>query len=196
MQPGYGYGYGYAPMPPQRSTTPRTLGTLSMVFGGLVVATSLFGLLTSGRVGSFMHVDASQQPAFDRYVDEIHTPSMIVSATMLVMSIWLFVIGTGQRAYKRWAVKQSLAWGAVAILVVIGNFIVQLTVIMPALDRFIDAISHGASVPASGAMKFGIVLGVGFYVPYPIVMLTSFRKPHIVEAMDQPPQAGGAADVF
>ena len=189
-----GYGYG-VPMAPARSTTPKTMGTLSMVFGGIVTVTSGLGLALGKQIGQFSQVNESQKEAFDAYLREIHGTSMALSAMMLVMSIALFVIGTGQRGYKKWAIKASQVWGAVALVCLLVNLTVQITVILPALDRFIERISHGGvKLPIGGIMKVSTVIGVLFYAPYPIIMITAFRKPEVKAAMD--PQASAAANVF
>ena len=185
-------------MGPPRSTAPRTLGTLSMVFGGLITATSFFGLVFGKQIGQMSQVQPSQQEAFDQYIREIHGVSTGLSAMMLVMSIALFIIGTGQRGFKRWAINASIIWGAVALVCLAINLIVQLTVILPALDRFIERISHGGSVklPLGNIMKVSTIVGVLFYAPYPIILIAAFRKPNVREVMDQPPKPTPAADVF
>jgi hypothetical protein len=199
MQPGYpGYGYGYGmPMVPQKSATPRTLGTLSMTFGGIIAALNLIGVLAGKQFNAMMKVEASQQEAFDQYLREVHNASLALGVVMLVMSIALFVIGTGQRGYKRWAVTASVAWGIAALVFLVINLFVQLTVILPALDRFIEAISHG-NMPGqmNGIMKVSALLGLAFYAPYPIILIVAFRRPHNIQAMDQPPEPTPAAGVF
>jgi hypothetical protein len=206
MQPGYpgygtppGYGYGYGmPQAPMKSTTPKTLGTLSMVFGGIVAAMNLIGLAAGKQLGSMMQVRPGQEEAFQRYLSEVHGASMALGVVMFLMSAVLFVIGTGQRSYKRWAVKASIVWGILALVVLFADLIVQFTVMMPALDRFIEAISHGNGVaaPVSGIMKISAILGLAFYAPFPIILIAAFRKPVNVQAMDQPPQETPAANVF
>jgi hypothetical protein len=198
MQPGYpGYGYyGGMPMGPQKSTAPKTLGVCSMSFGAIVAVISLFNLATGGK--GFTGVQPSQQEAFDRYLDAVHGTSLVISLMMFVMSVALFVVGTGQRGYKRWAVGASQIWGITAIVVFIVNATLQFTVILPALTKFIDEISHGSSAaaPIANAMKFGFVIGLALYLPYPFILIAAFRKPAVREAMDQPPKPTPAADVF
>ncbi|HUJ59857.1 MAG TPA: hypothetical protein VLX92_15240 [Kofleriaceae bacterium] len=182
--PGHGYpGYGY---PPPRSPAPRTLGTLSIIFGSVVSLLSLVGLVVGRQLAGFT-VRASQQEAFERYLREVHGASRLLSALMLMMSIALIYIGLQQRAYKRAAVRASITWGIVALAVLVVQIFVQLTVIGPALDRFVDAISQGPQiVPMSGIMKFSSLFGVAFYAPYPIILIATFRKPKFVAIMDQP----------
>jgi hypothetical protein len=190
-------GYGGYPPPPPRSTTPRTLGTLSMVFGGIVSFLSLINLALGKQVGSFTQVNESQREAFDHYLAEVHGASMGLAAMMLVMSIALFVIGTGQRGYKKWAVSASVIWGVLALVCLGIQLFVQLTVMMPALDRFVEMISHGnMPVPIGTIMKVAMVFGLVFYAPYPIIMIVSFRKPDVLASMGGTPVENPAANVF
>jgi len=178
------YGYGGVPM---KTSTPRTMGTLSMVFGAIVVCTSIFGAL--GGQMSFTKMPPGQQAAFERYIAATHTFTVVQALIMLVMAASLFYIGTGQRGYKRWAAGASVKWGVAALAVVVFNIIGAVTYTMPALDTFINEISHGNS-PAAGAigvaMKVGVFMGFAFNLPYPIIMISVFRKPQNVDAMDQP----------
>jgi hypothetical protein len=198
QQPGYGYGYGYAPMPPQRPSAPRTFGILSMIFSGFVALSSLFSLATGGgQLGAMNNPPPGQKEAFEHLMHAIRTPSMIGATMFLVMSVWLFVIGTGQRTYKRWAVKQSVIWSVVALVALVGYFIMQMTMVLPALNQFAQEIAHDEiAKPIANLMKVMLFVGSALYAPYPLVLLFNFRKPHIVQAMDQPPQATPAAAVF
>lgn len=199
MNPGHlppppGYGWSQQPMatpygyPPMKSSTPRTLGLLSMIFGGLVTATSLFGLLAGKQLGTFS-VQPSQREAFDRYLQEIHGYSMVQAAIMLVMSVALFYIGTGQRSYKRWAAGASVKWAIAAFAVLVFNVIGTVVWVMPAMEHLMQNLPHGRvdTGPIAAGMKIGMVVGLGAYLPYPIVLLSAFRKPEVVAAMDQPP---------
>src|SRR6187431_1803011 len=103
----YGQGYGM-PMPPRRAGAPKDMGTLSIIFGAIVFALSLVNLATGGKFGMFTKVDASQQAAFDRYLAEVHSAAVALGLMMLVMATALFVIGFGQKGYKRWARKASI----------------------------------------------------------------------------------------
>jgi hypothetical protein len=188
--PGYGDppGYGYPPAGPIKSSTPRTLGTLSMVFGGLVAAMSLFGALAGKTFGTMMDTNRISKAAFERYLAEIHTATMTMSLLMAALSIALIYIGTGQRSYQRWAVRASIWWGIAALVFLVVQLIVQVAVVLPAIDRLMADIGNRQFRETMGmAMKVGIFGGMVFYAPYPILLIASFRKPANVEAMDQPP---------
>ena len=182
--PGYGYGYGG----PVKSQTPRTLGLLSMIFGGIVICTSLFGLITGGQMGTFS-VQPSQRAAFEAYAHELHGYTIAQSSIMLLMSIALVVIGTGQRSYQRWAVGASIKWSIAAFAVIAFNAVGTVVWVLPAMDHLLsnlpaNPINNSSMAPA---MKMMIFLGLGANLPYPIILFSAFRKPHNVAAMDQPP---------
>ncbi len=186
---GYGYppGYGY-PQAPIKSSTPRTLGTLSMVFGGIVVALSLFGLLAGNSFSGMIDHSHISKDAWNRYMSDVKGASMAMSGLMLAMSAALFYIGTGQRSYQRWAVRASVWWGIAAIAYLVLQLIVNLTVVLPAMDRLLEAVSSSRMRGTmSATMKIGVFSGLAFYLPYPIVMIVAFRKQANVDAMDQPP---------
>jgi hypothetical protein len=179
---------GYPPPMPRKSGTPRTLGMLSIIFGSIIGAMSLFNLVAGKQLGLMMQPTSSQKELFERFTDEVHTVSMVQGAVMLVMSIVLIYIGTGQRKYMRWAAGASVKWGIVALLYLVANAVIQFTVVIPATNRLMESISHGglASVPMGGIMKFAAFLGIAMYAAFPIILISAFRKPHNIAAMDQP----------
>jgi hypothetical protein len=177
--------HGY-PVP--KPAAPRTLGTLSIIFGSIVGAMSLFSLVAGKQLGSMMQTTGSQKAAFEQYMSEIQTVSMVQSGVMLVMSLALVWLGLGQRRYQRWAAAASVKWGVLALGYLVMMLIVQFVVVVPALDRFMAAISHGmgAQLPMGGIMKISLFLGLAFYAPFPIILILQFRKPKNLEAMNEP----------
>ncbi len=187
MNPAYMAGYGMQQQQ-YRSGTPRTLGLLSMIFGGIVAVMSFFGLVAGSQFGGMMQTTASQKEYFDVYMAQTHTVAVAQSAVMLLMSVILIFIGNAQRKYLRWAVGATVKWSLAGLVYLVLNAIVQFVVVMPALDRFIASISHGGleSLPMGGIMKFSALIGIAMYAAYPLVMLSAFRKPHNIASMDQP----------
>jgi hypothetical protein len=175
------------PYPNFKPSAPRTLGTLSIVFGSIVGVFSLFGLLAGTQLGMMMQPDGSQREAFERYTSEIHGVGLANNAAFLVMSLVLLYIGTGQRKYARWAGAASVKWGMAALCWLAVFAVFHFTVVMPAMDRYLGAISHQLNgMPLGGIMKFSSVLAIAIYAPYPIILIATFRKPHIVAAMSEP----------
>ena len=187
MNPAYSPA-GYGMHQQYRSGTPRTLGLLSIIFGSIVAVMSFFGLVAGTQVGGMMQTTASQKEYFDIYMEQTHTVAVAQSAIMLLMSIILIYVGTGQRKYMRWAVGATMKWSIAGLVYLLANAVVQFTVVMPALDRFVASISHGGleSLPMGGIMKFSALIGIAMYAAYPLVMIAAFRKPQNVASMDQP----------
>ncbi len=174
--------------PVPKSSTPRTLGTLSIIFGSIVTALSLFSVIGGKQLGAMMQTQPGQQEAFAEYMNEIATVSTLQNVVMLGMSIALIYLGIGQRKYMRWAASASVKWGVVALIYLLVILVVQAVVVLPAMERFMDAISQGhmKALPMGGIMKVSLFLGLAFYAPFPIILIAAFRKPRNLDAMDQP----------
>jgi len=180
MQPQPGLApYGYAP----RTNAPRTIGILSIIFGSIVTCTSLFGVFGQ-QLGAAMQPNRMGREAFEQFSAEVHGWSVGLALVMMAMSLALLFIGIGQRGYKRWAVRASVTWGVIALLVLVAQAIIQFSVMMPAMEHMMDALPHG-DMPMGPIMKVSALLGIAFYAPYPIVLIVCFRKPGIVSSMDK-----------
>jgi len=169
---------------PYRSTAPRTLGVLSIVFGSIVSVLSLVNILVGKSLGLSMQPSHHQREVMEQFSAEVHGWSVAIGLVMLAMSVALVVIGTRQRAYKRSAVRASVIWGVLALAVLVFQVFVQLGVMLPAMERMIDSLPHN-DLPMGPIMKVSALFGLAFYAPYPIVMIMCFRKPSIVAVMDQ-----------
>ena len=76
---------------------------------------------------------------------------------------------------------------AAALVYLVVQLIVQLVVMLPAIDHLMADIGNRQFRDTMGmVMKVSIFSSVIFYAPYPIILLTAFRKPANVDAMDQP----------
>lgn len=169
-----------------RPSSPRVLGILSIVFGSIVVAFSLFGLAAAG-LGSDMMGSRAARRAFEVYAAELQPWSTIATIVMIGMSLALLFIGIGQRGYRQWAQRAAVAWAIAALVVLAGQFAFHFLVTTPALDRFIAGLQRHSPV---GDMMSGMGTGLGFaslffYAPYPIIMLVLMRKPAVVAAMTE-----------
>ncbi len=184
--------------PPQRPPgAPKVFGILSIIFGCLVVVTSLFGIASafSGKPMFTPDMPGGGE-GFARALEQFHRDtrwaSLAQGLVMTVMSVALILIGNGQMKYRRWAAGASVKWGIVALLVLVGQAIVNFTIMGPAMDRYmkalIDAMPNSGSMPdlggvMGGAMKFGLFAGLVVNAVYPILLIVTFRKPRNVDAM-------------
>jgi hypothetical protein len=120
------------------------------------------------------------------YLHAIRTPSLIQSLFYVAMSVWLICLGVGQRRYRAWAARQSVIWGVVGLVFLVGVVVTYLTVIGPAAQRMMDEVMrHSGMMKGFGSiMRWAGISGIVFYVPYPIILIVVFRKPAIVSAMN------------
>jgi hypothetical protein len=163
------------------------LGTLSIVFGAVTAAFSLFGVIGgSAGMAGMMNPGHADQTVIQDYLHAIRTPSLIQSLVFVVMSVWLLCLGLGQRRYRAWAARQSVIWGVVGLLVLVGAVVIHFVVTGPAAERMMNEVMRHSGLPNGfGAiMRWAGISGLVFYVPYPIVLLVTFRKPAIIGAMN------------
>src|ERR1041385_8533427 len=87
------------PRPPEPSGIPRTLGVLSIVFGGLVALRSLAHVVLAGRPFLF----ARQQAIPDHVLEltrRLAPYTQTVGGMMLIMSVALLIIWIGPYGYR------------------------------------------------------------------------------------------------
>jgi hypothetical protein len=187
MTSGPGPAVPYAYSPPYPPSSPQTLGTLSIVFGAIVGVFSLLNLLGIGRGLAMMTNARTNADAVRNYLDAIQTSSMIQSLAFVAMSTWLVMLGVGQRRYRRWAARQSVLWAAAGFAVLAGVVIMNIVVLGPASQRFMDETLRHSHLPQGfGAiMRWAGLFGIAFYLPWPIILLVTFRQPKIISAMSQ-----------
>jgi hypothetical protein len=181
--------WGRGPQGPQLPKAPKILGVLSIVFGSIVAAFSVYGVFSSG--GGGLRFTEGLPPraieALDRFVAETRVASTIQSGAFLIMSLALIWIGMQQRKYREVAVKASIVWGAIALVVLVAATFQQMFVFAPAMERFMDTLAeYGApNIYAGGMGKLISFLSLVLYAPYPIVLIVTFRKPQIVGVMKE-----------
>lgn len=167
-----------------KPSSPRVLGILSIVFGAIVIAFSLFGLVSNAS-GLGVGALRGHEAALAHYMERLQPMATIMGVLMLAMSGALLWIGIGQRAYRRWARSASLVWGAVALVVLAAQFYWQITAAGPALTEFMTDLGLSTRVVGSGLGQSMGFVTLFFYLPYPIILLVFFRRPSIVAAMDR-----------
>lgn len=123
--------------------------------------------------------------AMQEYLQAIRIPSLINSLLFIAMSVWLILLGVGQRRYRAWAARQSVIWGILGLAVVVSMIVVYFTITGPAAQRMMDQMTlySGAHNPMRGVMSWAGLFGMVFYLPWPIILIVTFRKPAVVSAM-------------
>src|SRR5207245_11110025 len=99
--------------PPQTSGVPKTLGILSIVFGGLVTLGSLAGLATGAmfRAMPMAKFDQSQKDLPFNPIElqqRLQPYQQTDAGLMLIMSIALVIIGIGLVKYRQAARKAAV----------------------------------------------------------------------------------------
>ena len=179
-------------LPGEVPKAPKVLGILSIVFGGIVALFTLFNVVAGaspdfgsmgGTMGGFD--SAAVVEAEEQFAEETRTTSLISGLLNLVMAVSLIFIGIGQFKYKKWAAPASVKWGIVALLVLVVDAVIQFTVTLPAMEElFTRLMAAEPDLPdVRGVIKAASVVPLLLNLPYPIILITIFRKPKVVAAM-------------
>lgn len=181
--------------------TPVILGVLSMVFGGLVAAWSLFGLLTqsmvkdfSGTFGSAMMKLGPPRPGapdpqammaeMTKMMEALTPYVYTLTGGMLAMSLLLGVVGYGLYRRQAWSRPAALLWAAGALAFIPFQLYVQLAIVMPRTQAMMAAAFHNDKLTAGmmdsfAGMQTGItvVTHILFYAPFPVILLILMGRP-------------------
>ena len=145
-----------------RPTSVTVFGVLNIVFGGLGLLCTPFGMIATFVLPDFLN----QSPGFRNW--------LILSYVIgLACTIWLLVLGIGLLNLKRWSRRGSIAYGWFAIVFGIIGMIV----------RF-GALAGGGLSPSGEAIPgfIGGIFGGLIGLAYPIVLLVFMNKPAAVES--------------
>ena len=178
--------------------TPLTLGVLCIVFGSATALWKGFQLLLNGMSGSTMKGFTSLMAAAPRRPGQ-PDPAVLLAKTeamvkqllpytsallgaMLLFSLALIVIGIGMYKRQMWARTAAIGWSALALVYVLVEIVVQLTVIQPRTREMMKEML--ASMPEGGAGGAAMMNAIGgaqgvivvaaallFWAPFPIVLL-------------------------
>ncbi len=167
---------------------PQSFGTLSIVFGSLVLLWTLAQLgLAATSTGE---VDpAIVDPAARELVARAQHFGLLQPLLLAPASAALIWVGSGQRGYRRWALRASLGWAA-AGLGVLGILVVHALAIQMPLAREVIELSlpSGPEAEATRAIALGtawavVALEILPFLPYPLVLLWYFRREDVRAAM-------------
>src|SRR5690349_22665125 len=101
------------PRPPEPSGIPRTIGILSIVFGGLTTLQSLSSVLFAGRP-FLMRNQRAMAGHLIELTRRVAPYAQTEGGVMLIMSVALLVIGIGLVGYREAARKAAIVWSIVA----------------------------------------------------------------------------------
>jgi hypothetical protein len=168
------YPYGSAAAPPPSSGAPRTLGILSIVFAGLLIASSLWSFVSAISTAAMGPVLASFFPTAGMPPDVLLRWAICTAATaglMLFMSSALLATGIGLVKRRGWAYLWTNVWAWVSFPVLVVRLLVWHLGVEPATATAVAAI-----VPAGAALHGRHFLGFEdawcmLLAVYPILLL-------------------------
>lgn len=145
-----------------RSSIPKVIGILMIIFASLGLLFSLIG---------FGGTDFSTEGLSPEFVDKLNsakTFQLVTSVLGLVIGALHLFTGIACVRYKSTAPKLALIYGVAAILNVIIGLIVMYTFVKPALDV----------VPGAGAALGAVFLIIGIIgMAWPIIVLALMTRP-------------------
>lgn len=187
-----------------RPGAPKAYGVLSIIFGSIVLLFSLLGSCTQlaqkdrGQLTGALMGMGSGDPkgvsaAWDKYMATTRSVGLASSAVYLLMSGGLLIIGIGQLRYRRWARSSSVYWGLAALLVLAVVILVNRLIVAPAGRELFEALSHSSKGSLESMMSsmmgsmftssWFMIVTVILYAPYPLLLLATFTRPAIRDAM-------------
>ncbi len=172
-----------------RPATPRTLGTLAVVFGVVVASISALSALNAINGGGGQDDDPYPAAAVAAFTAATRSATVGTSLILIAMSATLVMIGGGLRRYERWAGRAAERWAVGALFIVGALAYVNAVVIGPAATALFESANDPELAPM---IKFVRWAGLGtalIYAPFPLVLWTQLRRPEVVAAMDQPRRA-------
>jgi hypothetical protein len=191
---------------PIRTVAPKIFGVLSLVFAAMTI----FGTLTGScfnyvgkntpelgkMMGQGMTDPKSAAEAYNAFYQNTFGASMASAGILAAMSVVLLVVGFGQLRYRRWARLMSVVWGWSALGALAAMIALSIFVVHPESERMAEAMAKAAP---TGSMNhhfystlaplisgwLSVVMTLGSYAPFPILMIKIFSKPKIIASMDQ-----------
>ena len=157
-----------AGQPPKRPTSVTVLATLNIIFGGLSLLCSPFGII--GLLIPQPNSPFQMGPGMRMY-------SLVSYAVGFVMAIVLLSSGIGLLNLKRWARETTCVYGWIALIWgILGTVI---TAVM--FTSHLGGASQEEMPMVIGGIIGGMCGGV-FGLIYPVLLIIFMRKPSIVQA--------------
>ncbi|MHC5083023.1 MAG: DUF4339 domain-containing protein [Planctomycetota bacterium] len=165
---------GYAP---PRPTSVTVLGILCIVFGGLGLLCTPVGLVAMFMPNLHGGANMYESPAMQAY--------MFISMGLgLVFAIVELAAGIGLLNLKSWGRSAALLYGWAAIVFGILGAIVNILIVLPAMQQASGGGNPEAVGQAIGSIVGGMCGGIIGLI-FPIFLVIYMRKPHVVAACSQ-----------
>jgi hypothetical protein len=178
-QAPYAYGYPGASPPSAPSGAPHVLGILSIVFGGIMIASSLWGLVSAVSTAALGPVLSSLFPTSGMPAEVLQTWAICTAATsglMLLMSVALLISGIGLVKKRPWGRSWSFWWSWVAFPVLVLRLLVWHLGMEPATAAAVASVLPGApSLHGRHSLGFEDLWCVCLAV-YPILLLALVKR--------------------
>lgn len=149
-----------------RSSIPKVVGILMIIFGSLGL---LFGLL--GLAGNSANAGLRDVPAFKTYM----TMNMVYTVVGLGISVLHLVAGIRSVGYKANAPKLATMYALINIVTSVAWGIVVFAWLKPAIEK----VAGGLGAAAIG---IGVVFGVILAVAWPVIVLALMSRPAAKQA--------------
>jgi len=176
QDPRYPYAYPQgAAQPPPPSGAPYVFGILSVVFGSLLILSSLWSLVSAVSTATLGPVLTSFFPTSSMPPDVLITWAICTAATaglMLFMSTALLVSGIGLVKKRPWGNTWSFVWSLVAFPVLVVRLVIWHAGVEPATAKAVASfVPMGAALQGRHFLGFEDVWCVCL-AAYPILLLT------------------------
>lgn len=190
------------PNQPQRSSLPKTLGILSMIFGGLVLLGSVASLL----VGILMNVvvrlqatsggDSARLGGMLVHMRALYGAVGILGGVTIIPSAILMIVGRGLYQYKPWAIDWARYWSIGALCLIPVLVVLSFVLLGPAYGELFRALPRVSQAgrelarvnPQTLGRLMGGLSGAGYlliYSPFPIILLVYGRNPALQQVSGQ-----------
>jgi hypothetical protein len=178
------------------SAVAKTLGVLSIIFGGLNAASNLLGLLMQGVATRLQQMQPAAQPeviAMRHATEQVAPYNQAIAAMMLVMSIALLFIGIGLRKHSAAARQAAVAWSVLAFVVLGVRAWIFERKVWPVLEVAMRPLMEKVGEQAHGNLPFNPATftntvahasnyaSLGFLAIYPALMLILLNLPSVRE---------------
>jgi len=172
MPPPQDY-YGYGQQPEQRrSSIPKVIGILMIIFGSLGL---VFSLISFGMHNNFD--DPSVKEAFGDKLSSIKTYDSFEKIMGLAISTLHLFAGIWAVMYKRAAPILAISYAVIKILMVVLSIVMFYSWMAPLLDK--------GPKEMKTAMGIGILLGGVIGMSWPVVIWALMSRPAARAACDR-----------